>query len=78
MRAYIHAHRTTDAPFDVVIGGQSGVSRAADRAAVEAYAQAGATWWLEDASPWAFGWQWHGPWPFDAMRERIRQGPPAG
>jgi hypothetical protein len=60
-----------------VIGGHTeGGDRAKDRATVEPYAEAGATWWLEDVSPWPFGWRWEGPWPIDAMRERIRQGPP--
>jgi hypothetical protein len=38
--------------------------------------EAGATWWLEDISPWPFGWNWQGPWPVEAMRARILQGPP--
>jgi alkanesulfonate monooxygenase SsuD/methylene tetrahydromethanopterin reductase-like flavin-dependent oxidoreductase (luciferase family) len=75
--AYVRTHRQGEAPFDVVIGGHTaGKDRAADRATVEAYAAAGATWWLEDVSPWPFGWNWQGPWPFAAMRERIRSGPP--
>jgi len=77
MLAYVRLHRTADAPFDVVIGGHTdGPDRAADRAAVQSYVEAGATWWLEDVSPWPFGWTWQGPWPFAAMRERIRSGPP--
>jgi alkanesulfonate monooxygenase SsuD/methylene tetrahydromethanopterin reductase-like flavin-dependent oxidoreductase (luciferase family) len=76
MLAYIRSYRAEDAPFDVVIGGHtSGTNAAADRAIVEPYVAAGATWWLEDVSPWPFGWNWQGPWPFDAMRDRIRNGP---
>jgi alkanesulfonate monooxygenase SsuD/methylene tetrahydromethanopterin reductase-like flavin-dependent oxidoreductase (luciferase family) len=75
--AYVRGHRTGDGPFDVVIGGHTeGAAGPADRAVVEPYAEAGATWWLEDVSPWPFGWQWAGPWPLAAMRERIRRGRP--
>jgi alkanesulfonate monooxygenase SsuD/methylene tetrahydromethanopterin reductase-like flavin-dependent oxidoreductase (luciferase family) len=77
MLAYVRLHRTDDSPFDVVIGGHTdGVDPAVDGAVVEPYIEAGATWWLEDVSPWPFGWTWQGPWPFEAMRERIRGGPP--
>jgi alkanesulfonate monooxygenase SsuD/methylene tetrahydromethanopterin reductase-like flavin-dependent oxidoreductase (luciferase family) len=77
MLAYVGRHRTDESPFDVVIGGHTaGVDSAVDRAVVEPYVEAGATWWLEDVSPWPFGWTWQGPWPFEAMRERIRGGPP--
>jgi hypothetical protein len=79
----VRAHRETgeagqtDAPFDIVVGGHTtGDDRAGDRAVVDPYVEAGATWWIEDVSPWAFGWKWQGAWPFAAMRERIRSGPP--
>jgi alkanesulfonate monooxygenase SsuD/methylene tetrahydromethanopterin reductase-like flavin-dependent oxidoreductase (luciferase family) len=75
--AYVQQHRTSDAPFDVVIAGHTtGQNRPADRALVEPYAAAGVTWWLEDISPWPFGWSWQGPWPIDAMRARVHAGPP--
>ena len=77
MLAYVRSHRTNDTVFDVVIGGHtSGTDRQADRAEVEQYIAAGATWWLEDVSPWSFGWKWQGAWPMSAMRDRIRHGPP--
>ena len=76
--AYVREHRATDAPFDVTIGGRTpGDDTARDAAVVRAYADAGATWWLEDVSPWPFGWRWEGPWPIEAMHSRIRRGPPA-
>ena len=53
MLAYIGTHRTSGEPFDVVIAGES--LGPDDLAAVEPYIQAGATWWLDDVSPWAFG-----------------------
>jgi alkanesulfonate monooxygenase SsuD/methylene tetrahydromethanopterin reductase-like flavin-dependent oxidoreductase (luciferase family) len=77
MLAYIARHRTDATAFEVVIGGQtSGSEHAQDRATVQSYIDAGATWWLEDVSPWAFGWTWRGSWPMAAMRERVRRGPP--
>ena len=75
--SFIQSQRTDDAPFDVVISGHtSGEDADQDATHVRAYADAGATWWLEDISPWPFGWQWDGPWPIDRMNDRIRQGPP--
>jgi hypothetical protein len=74
---FIRRHRTDDAPFDVVIAGHtSGNDFDQTASAMRSYAAAGATWGLEDISPWPFGWQWDGPWPTDHMNERIRHGPP--
>jgi alkanesulfonate monooxygenase SsuD/methylene tetrahydromethanopterin reductase-like flavin-dependent oxidoreductase (luciferase family) len=74
---YVHAHRTNDSTFDYVISGHTaGQDATAERAHVAAHADAGATWWLEDVSPWAYGWNWQGPWPVEAMRARINAGPP--
>ncbi len=74
---YVRAHRTRDTPFEVVVGGHTaGEDAAADQAVVARYADAGTTWWLEDVSPWAFGWRRQGPWPTAAMEARIRRGPP--
>jgi hypothetical protein len=71
--ASIQRFRTVDTPFDVVIAGHTDD---ADHTLVEQYREAGATWWLEDLSPWSFGWPSHGPWPMGAMQARIRRGPP--
>lgn len=76
--AFIKQHRTSAEPFDVVVTGHSADSASEIASRLRSYADAGATWWLEDISPWAFGWQWDGPWPIDEMNARIRQGPPAG
>jgi alkanesulfonate monooxygenase SsuD/methylene tetrahydromethanopterin reductase-like flavin-dependent oxidoreductase (luciferase family) len=77
MLAYVQKHRVSNAAFDVVIGGETtGTDRHRDVATVEPYISAGATWWVEDISPWAFGWKWTGPWPLDRMRDRVRNGPP--
>ncbi|HKD76471.1 MAG TPA: LLM class flavin-dependent oxidoreductase [Ktedonobacterales bacterium] len=75
--AYTSAHRASGDPFDIVIAGETpggDLARGADITA--SYAEAGCTWWIEDISPWPFGWKWEGPWPVEAMRERVRQGPP--
>jgi alkanesulfonate monooxygenase SsuD/methylene tetrahydromethanopterin reductase-like flavin-dependent oxidoreductase (luciferase family) len=75
--AYVQSHRSSETPCEMVIGGHTTAQDAAtDRALVEAHAEAGATWWLEDLSPWPFGWSWNGPWPIEAMRARINAGPP--
>lgn len=75
--AYIRRFRESDGPFDVVHTGYSSGTDAAHAAGwVGAYQQAGVTWWLESINPWRFGWDMKGPWPVEAMRERILQGPP--
>jgi len=63
--------------FDVVMAGAtSGTDPAADAAIVAAYAEAGATWWLESIDPWRYGWAWRGGWPIAEMNGRIHRGPP--
>jgi alkanesulfonate monooxygenase SsuD/methylene tetrahydromethanopterin reductase-like flavin-dependent oxidoreductase (luciferase family) len=78
--AYIAEHRTSPAPFDLVCSGATaGDSPAQDATIVAPFIEAGATWWIEDVSPWRFGWGWEEQWPPDAtklMRERVRRGPP--
>ncbi len=75
--AYTRANRTDTRPFDVVIGGHTaGISPEEDAECMQACTAAGATWWLEDISPWAFGWSWQGAWPVEAMNRRVQAGPP--
>ncbi|MBM4418904.1 MAG: LLM class flavin-dependent oxidoreductase [Chloroflexi bacterium] len=75
--ALIRRHRPSDAPFDVTASGRtSGTDPVADRARVVPYAEAGATWWIEDVHPWACGWNWQGEWPVDALVARVRRPPP--
>ncbi len=78
--AYIRAHRESDAPFDVAHeGATQGGGAAQDVGLVAPYAEAGATWWLEDLNPWRFGWSGAGDWPpgvLEAMRARVLAGPP--
>jgi hypothetical protein len=68
----IAAIRGPDAgPFDLVVQGITGGTDAAtDEAIVAPYREAGATWWLELLT------EWQGD--LDAIRGRIRRGPPAG
>jgi hypothetical protein len=62
-------------PFEVVHSGISGGMDAAyDREVVAAYQQVGVTWWVEKILPELWG-SWTN-WPLEAMRTRIRQGPP--
>lgn len=76
--AYVASHRAADAPWDVVqIGTTAGDDRDA-AAMVRRYGEAGATWWLENVSPWAFGREGDDPWPLEEMHRRILHGPPAG
>jgi alkanesulfonate monooxygenase SsuD/methylene tetrahydromethanopterin reductase-like flavin-dependent oxidoreductase (luciferase family) len=78
--ASIASYRTTDEPFDLVhIGRSTGIDHAADVALVATYAEAGVTWWIEDISPWRFGWKWEDAWSPEAtalMTQRVQQGPP--
>src|SRR5438093_631376 len=48
IRDYVLEHRTTDTPFDIIAGGaieEKNVARASEH--VRAFAEAGATWWVE-------------------------------
>ncbi|MGZ4271457.1 MAG: LLM class flavin-dependent oxidoreductase, partial [Solirubrobacteraceae bacterium] len=67
---YTHEHRPEGAgPFDVALESTSaGEDRSADAALAAGYERAGLTWWVE-----ALGW-FRGP--LEAMRERVRRGPP--
>jgi alkanesulfonate monooxygenase SsuD/methylene tetrahydromethanopterin reductase-like flavin-dependent oxidoreductase (luciferase family) len=77
LAAYIARYRTSGDPFDIVVAGVTpGGDPAAARAKAAAYADAGATWWLEDIGPWSLGWDQGGAGAVEAIHERIRQGPP--
>jgi alkanesulfonate monooxygenase SsuD/methylene tetrahydromethanopterin reductase-like flavin-dependent oxidoreductase (luciferase family) len=65
--AYAVAHRTLTTPFDIVVSGKTaGLDAAASEKKLRPWIDAGATWWIEDI--WGL--------PAEAMRERIREGPP--
>lgn len=61
----VKAHRTSTMPFDVIV---SGYSDAGNTGAVEAFADAGATWWLESIHDIRGD--------LEAMTEGIEAGPP--
>lgn len=64
-------------PFDVAHNGiSSGTDQQADRALAQTYAAAGVTWWLEHLTPERWDSESENEWPLEAMRQRIRQGPP--
>lgn len=66
--AFLQTQRTHTAPFEALAYGQtSGSDTDADAAHVAAFAQAGATWWLEHFAPEQ---------TVERVRERIQQGPP--
>jgi alkanesulfonate monooxygenase SsuD/methylene tetrahydromethanopterin reductase-like flavin-dependent oxidoreductase (luciferase family) len=71
IKSYITRHRSSSAPFDLVIGGHTvGDDPAKARAQVEPFIEAGATWWCEFVLP--------GPGEADRALTRIKQGPPRG
>ncbi|QBD75751.1 LLM class flavin-dependent oxidoreductase [Ktedonosporobacter rubrisoli] len=72
---YVRSQPGYSAPFEVVHSGfTSGTNRAKDRDIVAAYQQVGVTWWIEKILPERWG-SWT-DWPLEAMRQRIRSGPP--
>lgn len=72
MHDYIAANRTEATPFDIIVEGRT-PGDDLDRAAgmVRAWAEAGATWWIE--AMWGAPDQ---PVDFDAVLKRIQHGPP--
>jgi len=72
MKAYVEAHRTETAPFDIVVEGTTpGDSPKKAASIVRKWADAGATWWIEAL--------WSAPRNAKGMkvfRKRIEQGPP--
>ncbi len=78
LRAYIQQHRQAESPFDLVLSGWT-PGENPDEAAhqVAAFAEEGATWWIESLDHWRYGWDDSAkPWPLAEMRARIQQGPP--
>jgi alkanesulfonate monooxygenase SsuD/methylene tetrahydromethanopterin reductase-like flavin-dependent oxidoreductase (luciferase family) len=66
IRDYVLTHRTDRGAFDLTVGGAT--VEPDDAAAPAASAEAGATWWLE--------WLGRERGPLEAMRARVRAGPP--
>ncbi len=73
IRAYADEQRPDGAPFDIVLEGWSSASdKAKATAAIAAYEDAGATWWVE--AVWS--WLYLPPRDIEGLRARIREGPP--
>ena len=70
------AQRTTTTPLDVVVAGVT-PDPAQARATTARFEEAGATWWLEDISPYALSQPAQPASILDATVARIRQGPPS-
>lgn len=66
--SYIQHYRGVQAPFDVIMSGDTSGDRAAAIAKVRAYGQAGATWWVEEGLGWSLA----------EFGEHVLQGPPRG
>lgn len=64
----IVAHRDTDQPFEIGCGLSTSDDAQADIARVQAYSEAGATWWIDSVFPATE--------PLASARARIRRGPP--
>jgi hypothetical protein len=66
--AFIQTQRTTTTPLEAIAFGlTSGTDTVGDAAHVTAFAQAGATWWLEHFTPHH---------SVEQVRKRIKLGPP--
>jgi len=67
MMQLISGEARQDPNFDIVIIGMT--PDTGDTSAIAAYAEAGATWWVEASAPWGR--------TITDMKEQIRRGPPA-
>lgn len=66
--AYLKAHRSNEAPFDVIAAGHTtGTDKEKDVATVRPFAEAGVTWWQEC---------FDGSNSLEQVRTRIHLGPP--
>ena len=64
-------------PFDVIVSGTTPLGRPEESAAITAkYARAGATWWLESLAPQRGRENGEDLWPFEKLRQKLREGPP--
>jgi len=63
-------NRDSDEPFEIACGLRTSDDAQADIARVEAYQEAGATWWIDSVFPAME--------PLESAQARIRRGPPPG
>ena len=66
--AYVQAHHNAHTPFEVIMSGDTSGDRQAARAKVQAFHEAGATWWVEEGLGWSV----------EEFAEHIRNGPVRG
>lgn len=71
--SFIQMRRTSDASFDVVVLG-SWIGTTPEN--LEAYATAGATWWLEVLAPYRYDQDLDGEWKLDVFEQIVNAGPP--
>ncbi|GER90082.1 luciferase-like protein [Dictyobacter vulcani] len=64
--AYVHAHRSLNTPFEVIMSGETPSDRQQGIDIVTPFQEAGATWWVEEGLGW----------PLEEFRDRIHHGPP--
>ncbi len=77
IRTFMLEREPQASDFDIVVEGQTpGKDAAAEIARVRAFAEAGATWWIE--SNWELSEKMAQQESMDAVLDRIRQGPPRG
>lgn len=68
MRALAGETRGTDSPYDIIVEGESQPGSSEEIAKMNAWEQAGATWWIESS--------WSKQDDLDFLRARIAAGPP--
>ena len=74
---YLRPYLPDGKPFDLVnVGTTAGKELKEASEVVEAFTEAGITWWVEEVTPECFGWDHDGEWPTEAMHRQIRRGPP--
>jgi alkanesulfonate monooxygenase SsuD/methylene tetrahydromethanopterin reductase-like flavin-dependent oxidoreductase (luciferase family) len=75
--AGVKAIRSAAAPFDVIALGATPLDPTPETTQiVRAYADAGATWWLESIAPQRMGRPDEETWSVEQLLARVRQGPP--
>ncbi len=74
---YLGSYRTNPTPIDIICTGFTYPDKPAQAAEIlKPRIELGMTWWLESITPSRFGLSFTDAWPFEALHERIVQGPP--
>lgn len=64
--AYVQEHRTSNAPFEVIMSGETPADTQQGADIVRPFAEAGATWWVEEGLGWSL----------EEFQTRVRSEPP--